>query len=351
MTADDLLNILEQRELVSAGVLSALRKQVAAASRPIAPASVIKLLVDKQELTPRQAEQLLRTVGPVATPGPKPATAPVAAQPASSMSLEEELGLAPSKSVAPVAAAVKPVAAQAVKPVAQPASSLSLEEELGLAPSKSVAPVAAAVKPVAAQAVKPVAQPASSLSLEEELGLAPSKSVAPVAAAVKPVAAQVVKPVAQPASSLSLEDEMGLTSESAGPANPAPAKPAATKATAVRAAGGQATPAAVAQSSAAADLGLDDLFSEGGSGAGLFDEGLLGAVADETPVGPLDAPADSPLRAAVATAPSALPVAASAPRAPCGPNAGRKSSGSSPARRRDAFGRGHCRGRAVARDG
>ena len=61
MTAEDLLNILEQRQLVSAGILASLRKQVAGAAKPIPPASVIKLLVDKQQLTPGQAEQLLRT--------------------------------------------------------------------------------------------------------------------------------------------------------------------------------------------------------------------------------------------------------------------------------------------------
>ncbi len=303
MNADELLNILEQRDLVSAGMLATLRKQVAAAPRPIAPASVIKVLVDKQELTARQAEQLLRAVAGNAAPAAKPAAAASpkpAVKPASSLSLEEELGLAPSKSSNPAGIpAVKPasarpvspqqVAVQPVKVAPQPSSlagsSLSLEEELGLAPSKSTNPSGipavkpATVQPAAVQPVKAVpqssAKPASSVSLEDELGLSPSQSTGPAGIpAVKPAAAKPVAAVAKPA------------------AKPAPAATSGT-----------------------ADLGLDDLLSDdGGLGGGLFDEGLLGAMAEETSAA-APAAAGDPFGAAVATAPVAVaaPVAA-APR-------------------------------------
>ena len=72
MNAVDLLNILEKRELVASGVLAALRKQVAAAGRPIAPASIIKVLIDKQELTPRQGEQLLQSAAAAGAYFPDP---------------------------------------------------------------------------------------------------------------------------------------------------------------------------------------------------------------------------------------------------------------------------------------
>ena len=141
---------------------------------------------------------------------------------------------------------------------------------------------------------------------------------------VKPAAAPA-KSVAKPASAKALEDELGLTSESSGPANAAlaarpnmnskpsaTAAPGAAKPTAGKSAA--AKPTAAASKSGAADLGLeDDMFSDSGSGMGLFDEGLLGAAVDEAPADPLGLPADDPLSSAAAASAAVAPAAA--PRA------------------------------------
>jgi outer membrane protein assembly factor BamB len=295
MTAEDLLNILEQRQLVSAGILASLRKQVAGAAKPIPPASVIKLLVDKQQLTAGQAEQLLRTAAtPAAASAAKVTAAPAASKPA----------------VAPTAG--KPAPA----PAANKSAPVSLEEEMGLAPFESNTP-AAVTKPAPAPAIKPAAQPAASQSLEEELlGLAPMPaSPAQASPDQKVVAAPVAKtaPARPQPSAVSLEDELGLSTKPAGTASPT-AKPVAGKPAATPAkATAPVKAAAPAKSAAATDLGLeDDLYSDLGTGPGLFDEGLLSAAADQPTAGPLDMPADDPLSSAAAATMVAAPVAARA---------------------------------------
>ena len=58
-TAAELLNELQKRALVPAGVLASLQSQVAKAAKPVAPAAIAKLLVEKGHLTATQAQQLL----------------------------------------------------------------------------------------------------------------------------------------------------------------------------------------------------------------------------------------------------------------------------------------------------
>jgi outer membrane protein assembly factor BamB len=64
MTAEELLNKLEQGDLVPPEIVASLRRQVAAAKDPIAPAAITKLLVDKGHLTANQSQRLLGNPAP-----------------------------------------------------------------------------------------------------------------------------------------------------------------------------------------------------------------------------------------------------------------------------------------------
>ena len=59
-TAEDILILLEQRQLVSERMLATLRKKVESASSPVSARKLAKVLLDKGLVTPTQAKQLLK---------------------------------------------------------------------------------------------------------------------------------------------------------------------------------------------------------------------------------------------------------------------------------------------------
>ena len=68
-TAEDILILLEQRQLVSERMLATLRKKVESASSPVSARKLAKVLLDKGLVTPTQAKQLLKAdVPPQAKP-------------------------------------------------------------------------------------------------------------------------------------------------------------------------------------------------------------------------------------------------------------------------------------------
>jgi outer membrane protein assembly factor BamB len=296
MTAEDLLNILEQRQLVAPATIGSLRQQLAQAGKPIAPAAIVKLLVDNQQITAGQAAGLLPSaaVKPAvsarpAAQAPKPSASQIG-KPASAPAadLEEELGLAPLSPAAPPtpsAASVRP------KATAKAAPAVVLDDELGLAPSPSkigTKTTAPAAKPAPVLQTRPPAP----TSLEDDLGLAEDLGLAPA----KPVAAKST-----------------VQSKPAAPANSPAPKSAAPKNPAVKgpAPGGKTAKSAAPANGAAPDLGLDEaLFDQDGSNATLFDEGIFGAAPSATETaaaGPLDLPAGGGFDSALAQADAAPP--------------------------------------------
>jgi outer membrane protein assembly factor BamB len=136
ISTERFLAILEERDLLPAGALAALWKQVAQSKKPIPAATVAKKLIDDGFLTPALAKRLLSA-------GEEEGPKPTAAQPQSAD--EDELGLAPlDDEPAHPRAKVKPkpqedLAAtprgarkeppQTEKPAAKPASAGSLWDE------------------------------------------------------------------------------------------------------------------------------------------------------------------------------------------------------------------------------
>ncbi len=121
MSANAFVELLAERQVVPAGTIEQLRKQIAASAKPIPAMAVAKTLLDKQLLTAHQAQSLLDAVkaSAAAVPAAKPAApAKPAAQPTAS--LAEEFGLAPLEDSKP-AAAEKTAAKSAAKPAAAPA--------------------------------------------------------------------------------------------------------------------------------------------------------------------------------------------------------------------------------------
>lgn len=146
MSAKAFVDLLAERQIVPAGTIEQLRKQLGAAAKPIPAAAVAKALLDKQLLTAHQAQTLLdaaqTTAANVATT-PKPA-AP--AKPAASSAPSEDFGMAPYEDDAPTAKK------EAVKK--EPAKKESPQQPA--APAKSNLPPP---KPVRE---KPAAKPAAS---------------------------------------------------------------------------------------------------------------------------------------------------------------------------------------------
>src|SRR5687767_3160461 len=66
MTAEQFLQRLEQDRLVKADVLASLRGQVQKSAKPVAAATIAKLLVDKGVLTAAQSQTLLAATTPAA---------------------------------------------------------------------------------------------------------------------------------------------------------------------------------------------------------------------------------------------------------------------------------------------
>ena len=89
MTAEALLKVLQEKDLVPADVLKALRKQVAEAKTPVSARRLAALLVDKKLLTAPLAERLLAAQKPAA-PSPAKSEPGAAASGVSSL-LDEEL--------------------------------------------------------------------------------------------------------------------------------------------------------------------------------------------------------------------------------------------------------------------
>lgn len=177
MTAEDLLAKLEKGELVAPEIIASLRRQIANAKEPIAPAAVAKLLVDKGHLTAGQAARLLEQTGasqiksgtsqiakkPAAAP-PAPAKSPAPAL--HSSSVHDDLGLAPLDDLEPLSSPASslpksptpPAAKSAIKSAAAPVAPSANLEDLGLAPLEDLDPISS---PPPAAAAKSAIQKAT----------------------------------------------------------------------------------------------------------------------------------------------------------------------------------------------
>lgn len=104
MSAKAFVDLLAERQIVPAGTIEQLRKQVAASAKSIPAAAVAKALLDKQLLTAHQAQSLLDAAG-AAAPAPTPAKPAAPAKPAvaPSPALADEFGLAPLEEDKPAA--------------------------------------------------------------------------------------------------------------------------------------------------------------------------------------------------------------------------------------------------------
>jgi outer membrane protein assembly factor BamB len=163
-TAADFLSDLAERELVPERILSSLRRQVAAATRPVSAATVAKLLVEKGHLTTVQAERLLGTPLKPAVGGPPVAASTASLSPAEPNRLPppsltetkpmelNELGLAPLEEAPRAPSKASPP----VRPVTEALEPLDLEL-LGLMPLDD-APAPASPKPAATGQLGPVPQ-------------------------------------------------------------------------------------------------------------------------------------------------------------------------------------------------
>jgi hypothetical protein len=121
MTADELLAKLEKGDLVSPEIIATLRKQVAAAKEPIAPAAITKLLVEKGHLTAGQAARLVDATTP----------SQIAKKPAAPATASQIAKAATAKAATP-SAIQKTATAPAKTPAATHNS--SVHDDLGLAP-------------------------------------------------------------------------------------------------------------------------------------------------------------------------------------------------------------------------
>ena len=178
MTAEEFIDILEQRALLPASAIGSLRQFVAKSLKIVTPESLAGLLVEKGRLTSEQAEQLL-----------KPASAAPAAA-------DDEFSLAPlddppRRSAEPTSAKTAPPAVAKTKAVAQdrppatPAPASAAASKGAAAPSK----VAAGAKPIATAAKSAQSKPRPALQPLGDVDLPP----------------------------LSTEDAFGLPLSSAGP--------------------------------------------------------------------------------------------------------------------------------------
>ncbi len=172
--------MLEQRDLLEAGMIKRLRRQIAEAPKPVSAVALARRLVEQGHLTRAQARRLLAAGGGAASQPSEPAKpAPSATPPAADR--EEDLGLAPLDD-----ASEKPAASSAD----------DLDEDLGLAPLDDEPPKKPAKKPTP----KPAARRASSAKTPADAK--PSKP-----AGAKPSKPTGAKPAATPAGGSSLFDE------------------------------------------------------------------------------------------------------------------------------------------------
>src|SRR5687768_14007372 len=166
-TAEQFLNDLAQRDLVPAGVIASLRRQIAKADPPVTAEFLAKVLTDKGQLTSGQAQKILAEGAAAQKPAkvkPKPdddlflpldgGVAPL-----------EDLPLTPLDKTPPLAR--KPAAKPAVKAVAA-AELEPLDELLPLDSPEEIAPLSAG----------PGADPFAEGNLSDPLAAAPAKAAA-----------------------------------------------------------------------------------------------------------------------------------------------------------------------------
>lgn len=135
MTAEQFLQRLEQDRLVKADVLASLRGQVQKSAKPVAAATIAKLLVDKGILTAQQSQSLL-TAAPAATAQPAKLSDP----------LDDLLGFAPlddDPAPNPTPAAKPAAAAQPAAQKPKPTASAPVKKSAAAPAAKAAAPSAA----------------------------------------------------------------------------------------------------------------------------------------------------------------------------------------------------------------
>jgi hypothetical protein len=176
-TAEQFLNDLAQRDLVSAGVIASLRRQIAKADPPVTAEFLAKVLTDKGQLTSGQAQKILAEGAAAQKPAsarPKPdddfflplegTRAPLDG----GLAPLEDLTLTPLDKTPPLAR--KPAAKPAVKtvPAVAAAELEPLDELLPLDSPDETAPLSAG----------PGADPFSEGNLSDPLAAAPAKTAA-----------------------------------------------------------------------------------------------------------------------------------------------------------------------------
>ena len=193
-TATEFLHKLAQRELVPPKIVDSLRRQVADKTKPISPATIARLLVEKGHLTVLQAEGLLGGPLPQANKPPTPSSLPEATP----MGLD--LGLAPLEQIpAPTGPSISNAAKPADATTALEPLELGLLDLLPLdEPAPATAKVAPKVRPLPAAATNklPAPKPAAA-------PLGPSAALTPLPPldGLEPLASPLT-PISQPASHL-----------------------------------------------------------------------------------------------------------------------------------------------------
>ncbi len=272
MNAEDLLAKLEKQELIAPEVIASLRRQIAAATEPIAPATVAKLLVDKKHLTAGQAQRLLEHSG----------TSQIAKQPAAAATPPAT----PPATASAIAKVAKPATPSVIQKPSQPAAAKpvpathnsSVHDDLGLAPLDDLEPLSpppSAAASAAKSVVKPAAAPATTGAKLDDLGLAPLEELSPVSS---PPASAAKSTIQRAAPQKSATQQSAIQKGPAKPAAPAPQTPAASlsELPALDDLGGL-----TALDELPSLDGLDPIVSDPLSSAGLADlNSPLGATAD-----------------------------------------------------------------------
>lgn len=180
-SAEEFLAVLERRDLLPAGLLEGLRRQVAQAKKPVTAAAVAKRLIEAGHLTPALAKRLLSAGSAEVAKGPAAPPSPQA--PASQ---EEDLTLAPLEEEKARTKSrethTPPTEETPTPPVAPPPQQPRPEDEFELAPLEEEPPAKrprkpAVPRPAAKEPSTPTAPPDRSL-VEEELSALDRESAA-----------------------------------------------------------------------------------------------------------------------------------------------------------------------------
>ena len=193
-SAEQFLNDLSQRDLVPAGVIASLRRQIAKADPPVTAEFLAKVLTDKGQLTSGQAQKILAE----GAPAPQPAKVKVRPDddlplPLDGGSLEPLDDIAPLEALAPLEDLGLTPLDEAPLPPRPPAASKpaapSAPTKPATKPSAKPAVKAAAAKAAPAQAAPMQVDVATDLEpLDELLPLDSPEEVAPLAAGPDPFA-------------------------------------------------------------------------------------------------------------------------------------------------------------------